>query len=113
MLKLRTFVTFAAAGLLMVLLPEQATLAAYAIPENRMGTGTIGMINYAARTLAVNGHTYPLSPKVFVTGAKSFENLQTGMRVRYIMNGPLNRASSVITKIIVLPALPPQSRGRP
>ncbi len=113
MLKLRTFATFAAAGLLMVLLLGQAALAAYAIPESRMGTGTIGTVNYAARTLTVNGHTYPISSKAFVTGAKSFENLQTGMRVRYIMNGPVNKTSSVITHIIVLPALPAQSGGHP
>lgn len=87
--------------------------ASYAIPSANTVQGAITTLNYAARTITLNGHVYPVASKVPVTGARQFEGLQQGMRVQIIMSGPAGDQSSVIRHIIVLPAHPGVPQANP
>ena len=84
-------------------------LASYPVPPENMGKGTIQFVNYATRTVTVAGHVYKIAPKASYVGGggiKTMSGLQSGMKIRFIANGPVAAPASRILNIVVLPPKP-------
>jgi len=105
MLKSHTFAPWVAAGLLMGMCLCPAAFASYAVPAANMGTGVVQAVDYASNTFTVNGHIYKVSPKATYAGetVTNIGGLQTGMKIRFIANGPIANPASQITDVVVLP----------
>ncbi|MGH8278796.1 MAG: hypothetical protein ACRETQ_04425 [Gammaproteobacteria bacterium] len=80
-------------------------LATYAVPKADTGSGVVQAVNYAARTITVDGHVYKLSDKAIYIGGGTHDlgGLRPGMTVHFVADGPATGARSHITNIVVLP----------
>jgi hypothetical protein len=95
-------------GFLTGMLIGQTAFASYAVPPENTGSGVIEYVNYANRTITVNGHIYMVSSKAnYVSQAvRNMGGLQAGMKVQFIANGPVSNPTSQITSVVVLPSTP-------
>ena len=99
----------AALGLLLGLGLCQAAFGSYAIPDEDTGTGVVQSVNVVTHSVVVAGHVHALSPKaVYISaGGGQVQDLQPGMRIRFIADGPVKNPASRIVKVVVLPPASP------
>lgn len=98
-----------AVGLLLTIGLSQAAFATYAVPDDNIGTGVIQAVNVNAHSVTVAGHEYLLAPKaVYIgNGGVQVRDLQPGMHVRFIADGPVKNPASRIVNVVVLPPSSP------
>ena len=102
-------ITAATLGLLLGIVLCPAAFASYAIPDEDIGTGVVQSINVVTHSMVVAGYVHTLSPKaVYISqGGGQVRDLQPGMRIRFIADGPVKNPASRIVKVVVLPPTSP------